>query len=117
MRCTEAREMLPAYVKGEGETLSLRRHLAGCETCSVELARYQAITTDLRALTSVRSEVPSGLKAALLAIPSEHPSRVDAVKTHVVRNRTKYAGGLAVAVVGAAGAAIWASRGRRVAAA
>lgn len=114
MRCNEAREMLPAYVKGEGETLSLRRHLTACESCSTELARYQALTTGLRSLAAARTEVPIGLKAALLAVPTERAHRTAVVKTHVTRNRTKYAGGLAVAVVGAA---IWASRGRRAAAA
>ncbi|MGI8774562.1 MAG: anti-sigma factor family protein [Actinomycetota bacterium] len=114
MRCNEAREMLPAYVKGEGETLSLRRHLTGCGPCSTELVRYQALTDGLRSLAAARAQVPAGLKPALLAIPTERAHRAASVKTHVTRNRTKYAGGLAVAVVGAA---IWASRGRRAAAA
>lgn len=115
MRCEETKEMLPAYVKGEGETLSLRRHLATCDDCSVELDRYSSLTASLEALAEARLETPAGLKASLMAIPTESMDRVAAVRTHVARNRSKYAGGVAVALVGAAGAALWASRGRRAA--
>ena len=62
-------------------------------------------------------DVPHGLKASLVSIPTANVDRVTAVKTHVARNKSKYASGVAVALVGAAGAAVWASRGRRTAAA
>lgn len=110
MRCEEIREMLPAYSRGEG-TLVVRRHLARCADCRAELVRYETLATSLTALRHSPSEPPVGLLAALEAIPSG-VNRVDQVRGHLTRNRKAYAGGVAVALVGAAaaGAAVWRSR-------
>jgi anti-sigma factor RsiW len=106
--------MLPAVV-GEGDSLSVRRHLARCPECRAELARYESLGAGYSALTEVTSEPPPGLLKALQAIP-ESGGRLADVRTHVARNRKAYAGGVA-AVVGAglAGAALWRSRSRRYA--
>jgi hypothetical protein len=103
--------MLPAYADEPSADLSLKRHLAGCEGCSDELARYQAMTQGLGALMDRVVEPPADLLPALLEIP-DADNAVAAVKTHVARNRRAYLGGAAVVVVGAAGAALWRSRRR-----
>lgn len=112
MRCEEIKEMLPSYVRGE-DALTIRRHLARCPDCRVELERYEALAGSLASLRHVHAEPPRDLLPALISIPDA--SRLEAVRGHVVRNRKAYAGGLAVAFVGAAGAAVWRTRARRVA--
>ncbi len=111
MRCEEIREMLPSYAKGE-DSLMVRRHLARCSGCQGELDRYGALSQALASLRTTHVEPPRGLLAALIAIPNE-ANRLEAVRTHVARNKRTYAG-VAVAIVGAAGAAAWRTR-RRVA--
>lgn len=113
MRCEEVREMLPAYAGVPGATLSLRRHLAKCEACRTEADRYEALGSSLATMRGESIVPPPHLLRSLLDIPQGGSSRVASVRTHVVRNRNAYAGGLAVAVVGAAGAALWKSRSRR----
>src|SRR5687768_4978803 len=102
--------MLPAYAGTRDLPLALRRHLSGCPGCRVELARYEALSGSLSGMTAHAVEAPPGLKAALLAIPSQ-ANRLEHVRSHVARNRTKYAGA-AAALVGMAGAALWQSRRR-----
>jgi len=103
MKCPEVREELPAYVRGEQPTLAVRRHLSTCEGCREESARYESLAGALGALQSMTVEPPSGLKHALVAIPSNQ-GRLGAVRTHVTRHRRRYVGGAAVAVAGTAGA-------------
>ena len=111
MRCAEAREMLPAYLQdGEG-SLAVRRHLSGCPDCRAELRRYEALAGGLSRLRSVTADAPPSLKPALVSIPVSD-NRVEAVRTHVARNRRTYAGAAAVAIAGAAGALAWWSRRR-----
>ena len=111
MRCAVAREMLPAYLQdGEG-SLAVRRHLSGCPDCRAELRRYEALAGGLSRLRSVTAEAPPSLKPALVSIPVSD-NRVEAVRTHVARNRRTYAGAAAVAIAGAAGAFAWWSRRR-----
>lgn len=114
MRCEEIQEMLPAYAKGDG-SLNVRRHLARCADCREELKRYEDLAASLSALRGTHAEPPRDLLPALIAIPSS-ANRVDQVKTHLVRNKKAYAGGLAVAIVGAAGAALVKNRRRPLAA-
>ena len=111
MRCTEAREMLPAYLEdGEG-SLAVRRHISGCPDCRAELRKYEALAGGLSRMHAVTAEPPPSLKPALLSIPVAD-NRVEAVRTHVARNRRTYAGAAAVAIAGAAGALAWWSRRR-----
>ena len=111
MRCAEAREMLPAYLQdGEG-SLAVRRHLSGCPDCRAELRKYEALAGGLSRLRSVTAEAPPSLKPALISILVSD-NRVEAVRTHVARNRRTYAGAAAVAFAGAAGALAWWSRRR-----
>ena len=113
MKCSEIREMLPAYADGGGATLAVRRHLARCGDCRTQLAQYDALGDHLHTLATAIVDVPTDLVRSLDRIPGEM-TRVDDVVVHVVRNRRKYLGGIAVAAVGAAGAALW-QRRRRVA--
>ena len=113
MRCSEVREVLPAYLKDGDVSLAVRRHLSRCDECTTELARYEALMNGLGSLEIVASEPPAQLRAALIAIPER--DRVTAVRHHVVRNRNAYVGGAAVAVAGAVGAVVWAGRRRRLA--
>jgi anti-sigma factor RsiW len=103
--CGEVREELPAYVKDRSGSLAVRRHLSRCADCRTELARYDSIVEVLGGLEMQIVEPPPGLVASLVAIPSQG-GRVRSVHTHVARNRKAYAGGLAVLVAGAAGAAV-----------
>lgn len=112
MRCAEVREMLPAYARDGEPVLGARRHLSGCPECSAELARYRTLMESLAALESAPVEPPVGLKAALVAIPAR-ARRLEGVRSHVTRNRRKYASGVAVALAGAAATALWAARKQR----
>lgn len=114
MRCEEVREQIPAYVDGGRTDLGVRRHLATCRDCQAELARYQSLVGALGALRERVADPPPHLVSALVAIPSSQ-DRLDGVKEHLQRNRAVYVGGLAVAAAGAAGAAVWRARARRVA--
>jgi hypothetical protein len=113
MNCAEIREMLPAFAGDHEQSLEMRRHLARCPGCRVEFERYRSLVSDLGGLATQHAEPPAYLVASLKAIPETDTSRVTAVRKHVVRNRSAYAGGLAVAVLGA-GAAVWRAK-RRVA--
>ncbi len=116
MKCAEINELLPAYVEDRYANLSVRRHLSRCPECRGELEDYETLRTGLSDMRFVEATPPSHLLATLTSIPhSERP--VERVFTHVTRNRRAYAGGIAVAVVGAAGAALWRSRRSRLAAA
>ena len=112
MRCEEIKEMLPAYARGEDESLAVRRHLSRCADCRTEAERYDSLRVGLSELRSVATEVPAGLERALFDIPQQ-ADRVTVVKDHVARHRAAYAGGFAAAAA-VAGAAVWRTR-RRVA--
>ena len=112
MRCAEIHELLPAYVEDRYANLTVRRHLSRCDECRAELEEYEALQAGLAGLRSQHAEPPAQLLGALMSIPQEGPA-TQRVQTHVLRHRKAYAGGLAVAVVGAAGAALWRSRRSR----
>ncbi|MEA2434288.1 MAG: hypothetical protein QOG54_1745 [Actinomycetota bacterium] len=112
MECAEIRESLPAYVRDGEVGLAVRRHVAHCADCKGELGDYVALLAGLDELKSAVIEPPLDLVANLVAIPSTE-TPVDVVRQHVVRNRRAYAGGLAVAAVGIAGAALLKSRRSR----
>lgn len=116
MRCEEIRELLPAYVEDRYANLTVRRHLSRCAGCRQDLEAYESLRETLGALRFAAADPPPDLLRKLTAIPSEGPA-TERVRTHVARHRSAYAGGLAVAVVGAAGAALWRSRRSRLAAA
>ena len=109
MRCEEIHELLPAYVEDRYANLTVRRHLSRCAECRDQLEEYEDLRMGLAALRSVPAEPPADLVGKLAGIPHEGPA-VQRVQTHVFRHRKAYAGGLAVAVLGAAGAALWRSR-------
>ena len=116
MKCAEVQELLPAYVDDKDTTLEVRRHLSHCPECRLALEEYGSLLGDLAAMKQTVVAPPAGLRASLVAIP-DADRRVEKVVTHLSRNKRAYAGGLAVAVVGAAGAALWRSRKMRPAAA
>jgi anti-sigma factor RsiW len=110
MRCEEIQEMLPSYGAGD-DSLTVRRHLARCTDCKRELARYQELRSSLATMRTIGAEPPSDLLPALYAI-ADPETRIAVVKTHLARNKKTYAG-VAVAIAGAAGAALWRSRSSR----
>ena len=116
MKCAETRELLPAYVEDRYANLTVRRHLSRCDECRAELEAYEELRSDLASLREVSAEPPEGLLPMLTAIPHQGPP-TQRVQTHVSRHRKVYVGGLAVAVVGAASAALWRSRRSRLVAA
>jgi len=112
MKCAEITELLPAYVDDRSADLTVRRHLSRCPDCRGELEAYENLHSSLTELRAVEATPPPDLFRKLTAIPKEGPA-AQRVQTHVFRHRKAYAGGLAVAVVGAAGAALWRSRRAR----
>jgi anti-sigma factor RsiW len=113
MTHAEVQEVLPAYVRGGGDSLTVRRHLASCSDCRTELTRYEDLLGALATMGSVTVDPPPGLARTLHRIP-QHAGRVEQVRTHLARNRATYLGGAAVLVAGAAGAALLRSRRRLV---
>ena len=114
MRCDEVREIMPAYGRDGDVGLPVRRHLSRCEDCTAELTRYQALFRGLEDLRNVTLDPPPELFHQLASIPYRR-SPAQEVRGHVTRHRNRYAAGIAVAAVGAAGAALWRSRRGRVA--
>ncbi len=112
MECAEVREALPAYVRDGEVGLAVRRHVGHCKDCKAELADYVALLAGLDELKTATVEPPADLIASLVAIP-ESDNRVDVLRSHVIRNKRAYAGGLAVAALGIAGAAVLKSRRSR----
>lgn len=108
--CDEVREMLPSLLDGAEPPLALRRHVSRCAGCARELEAYSSLRAATSQLATAVAAPPPGLQDALVAIPRQ-ASRLDEVRSHVVRHRTAYAGGAALAL-GAAGAALWRSRRR-----
>lgn len=115
MRCEEMAELLPAHAAEPSGSLAVRRHLARCSACRAELGRYQALSRSLAGLRDVAVQPPPGLLAALEAIPQAESSPLRQVAGHVARNRSVYAGGLAVAGAALAGAVLWRRAQRRLA--
>jgi hypothetical protein len=112
MDCAEVREALPAYVRDGEVGLAVRRHVGHCTDCKAELGDYVALLAGLDELKSATIEPPAELFASLAGIPATD-TRADVLRSHVVRNRRAYAGGLAVAALGLAGAAVLKSRRSR----
>ncbi|HJR44209.1 MAG TPA: hypothetical protein VJ927_01250 [Actinomycetota bacterium] len=114
MRCEEVREMMPAYSRDGDVGLPVRRHLSRCEACTKELAHYQSLFRGLGELRGHTFDPPPELFHQLATIPYQRSTTHD-VRVHVARHRNRYAAGLAVAAVGAAGAALWKTRRGRIA--
>ena len=121
MNCPEVRGALPAYVRDGYASLAMRRHLDECEGCRAELVRYERLLDALGELREVTVEPPGHLLTSLVRIPAEATLaqtllwRAGAMTGHVARNRAAYLGGVGVALAGAAGAALWRTRARRLA--
>ncbi len=114
MRCDEVAELLPGV--GDGAVLhdrAARKHVERCLRCQAELVQYRKL---LRALHSLRTEV---LEPAPGVLPGILASLEAAGERHALRSmlsgrRLAYAGGIAAATAaGAAGALLYATRGRR----
>lgn len=102
MDCTQAQDLLDAYLDGELEllpTLEVERHLAGCTACAHTLAGLQAIQAALRA-APLRYEPPHRLEA-----------RVRAALWREVRPRRRLTAaalaGVAAAVLAIVGVGLW----------
>lgn len=116
MKCEEIKEMLPAYSDEQRATLEIRRHLSRCPECRADVDRYEALAGGLRALAVTTAEPPARLLSALVGIPLER-TPLDHARTHVVRNRKRYLGGLAGAAAVVGTAALLRTKTRRLAAA
>lgn len=114
MKCEEVREVLPAYSRDGDVGLPVRRHLSRCDHCSTELDAYGSLFASLAELRQHPAEPPRELAHQLAAIPYRS-NRLEEARVHVVRNRNRYAAGLAVAALGAAGAAVYRTRRSKLA--
>ena len=114
MKCEEVREVLPAYSRDGDVGLPVRRHLSRCDDCSSELDAYQSLFGSLAEMRHLHVEPPRELVHQLAAIPYR-ANRLEEARVHVVRNRNRYAAGLAVAALGAAGAAVYRTRRSKLA--
>lgn len=71
MTCEEVRGQLPAYSGGElTDAGELEVHLASCEGCASELARYRELAYSLRAMGErVEEPSPAFMAKVVAAIP------------------------------------------------
>jgi hypothetical protein len=121
VNCREVREALPAYAREERSFEAVGRHLETCPACLAELERYETLLDSLSGLRTAVVEPPPGLLTSLMNIPHQAGLRdrwnwrSAALRAHVARNKGVYLGG--AAALGAAGAALWRTRARRLAAA
>ncbi len=72
MTCDEVRELLPAYADRELRVADeVDAHLASCEACSAELARYREIAAGLEELSGAgEAPRPEFLQRALSIVPA-----------------------------------------------
>jgi predicted anti-sigma-YlaC factor YlaD len=124
LNCDEVREALPTYMRDGESLLAVRRHLGECRECRIRLERYDQLIGSLGRLETAVFEPPPELYSSLVAIPRTNAGVAEAMRGravvlrgHVTRNRRAYIGGMGLAVAGAAGAALWRTRTRRLAAA
>ena len=114
MRCDEVAELLPAVADGTAMAdRTARRHVERCLRCQAELVQYRKL---LRALHNLRTEVlepaPGVLPGILATLEAAGERR--ALRSMMTGRRLAYAGGIAAATeAGAAGALLYASRGRK----
>jgi hypothetical protein len=114
MPCDDLADLLPGVA--DGTTIAddgARRHVEGCLRCQADLVQYRKL---LRALRNLRTEVlepAPGLLPELLANLGAAGER-RALRSMLNGRRLAYAGGIAAATAaGAAGALLYATRGRR----
>lgn len=114
MRCDELIEVLPGVADGSVVAdRAARRHVERCLRCQAEMVQYRKL---LRALHSLRTEVlepaPGVLPGILATI--EAAGERHALRSMFTGRRLAYAGGIAAAATaGAAGALLYAARGRK----
>jgi len=114
MRCEEVREQLPAYSGGElMEAGELEVHLASCEGCSSELARYRELAYSLRSMRDRVQEPSATFQARLVA--SIPPRRIrDDVRRIVREHPRELAVGSAALGAAAIGLLWWRAARRSV---
>lgn len=115
IRCEDVADLL-AEVAGNGAIAdrSARRHVESCLRCQADLVQYRKL---LRALHNLRTEVlepTPGLLTDILA-NLEAAGERHAVRSMLTGKRLAYAGGIAAAATaGAAGAILFAARGKKL---
>jgi anti-sigma factor RsiW len=68
MRCEEVRSLLPEVAEGvPREAGEVEEHLATCQSCSAELARYRSVILQLATLREALADPPEGFLARALA--------------------------------------------------
>jgi anti-sigma factor RsiW len=112
MRHDEALDLLPLYSAGELATAGeLEVHLAGCASCSAELARYRELSYSMRSMRSSLAEPSPALRMRLVAaIP---PRRVRDDLRRIAREHRALSIGTAAIGITAVGLLWWRSSRRR----
>jgi hypothetical protein len=114
MQCDDIADLLAEVA--DGSTLAdteARSHVEGCLRCQADLVQYRKL---LRALHNLRTEVLEPAPGVLPGILAhlERAGERHAVRSMLTGRRLAYAGGIAAATAaGAAGALLYASRGKR----
>jgi hypothetical protein len=114
MRCEDLADLLAEVADGTAiADRSTRRHVEGCLRCQADLVQYRKL---LRALHNLRTEVlepAPGLLPEILANLGAAGER-HALRSMLTGRRLAYASGIAAATAaGAAGALLYATRGKR----
>lgn len=114
MQCDDLTDLLADVADGSAIAEDgARRHVEGCLRCQADLVQYRRL---LRALRNLRTEVlepAPGLLPEILANLQAAGER-HAVRSMLTGRRLAYAGGIAAATAaGAAGALLYATRGKR----
>ena len=112
----DVRVLLPAYSAAElGDAGDLEVHLATCQDCSGELARYRELSQAVLALRDVTEEPPATLRQRVLAEIPPHRLRDDLRRLADEHPRARVAAmSLGGAVLGAAAIGlIWWRAARR----
>jgi hypothetical protein len=112
--CDDLADLLPEVADGAAiPDPDARRHVEGCLRCQADLVQYRRL---LRALHNLRTEVlepAPGLLPEILA-HLEAAGERHALRSMLTGRRLAYAGGIAAAATaGAAGALLYATRGRK----
>jgi hypothetical protein len=114
MRCEDIADLLAEVADGSAiADLDARQHVDSCLRCQADLVQYRKL---LRALHNLRTQVlepAPGLLPEILA-NLEAAGERHAVRSMLTGRRLAYAGGIAAATAaGAAGALLYATRGKR----
>ncbi|HET6663639.1 MAG TPA: hypothetical protein VFG94_05255 [Acidimicrobiales bacterium] len=114
MQCDDIADLLAEVADGSAiADVRARSHVESCLRCQADLVQYRKL---LRALHNLRTEVLEPAPGVLPGILAnlERAGERHAVRSMLTGRRLAYAGGIAAATAaGAAGALLYATRGKR----